>query len=289
VRESTLRKVKRQFGSFDKITKRRLKTWFDEQGYVDGTKRANIDTLSEFFKWGIQCEIFEADPTDGLVYPRGEASDRAAITDRDVAKVIAKAVAPELRCQVALMAYQGLRPQEVALLTAEGLDLRANPPALKVGRSARGNIAVLHPAVLDAFAAMTIPARGRIFPHANAGNLSQKVGRYFMSCGVSGSSISLLDWYSVQVQNHGQNFGRPNGSEVLSTTEALIIETLESEVPKAALCYRQAIRDLEDSERISFRGVGNELRAAVWEVLETKAPDKSSPGVHRLPTRKRAG
>lgn len=66
-----------------------------------------------------------------------------------------------------------------------------------------------------------------------------------------------------------------------STLERAIIETLERLVPTAALSYTQALRDLIDADRVSFRGTANELRAVLWDVLERLAPDKdvmAAPG-----------
>jgi hypothetical protein len=61
----------------------------------------------------------------------------------------------------------------------------------------------------------------------------------------------------------------------LNTTEEdeRIIQTLERLVPSAALSYRQAIIDLADERRISFRGPALELREALRETLDHLAPD----------------
>lgn len=49
---------------------------------------------------------------------------------------------------------------------------------------------------------------------------------------------------------------------------------LELRVPGAANSYRQAVLDLK-AERLSYRGPANELRQALWEVLQTLAPDSA--------------
>jgi len=68
----------------------------------------------------------------------------------------------------------------------------------------------------------------------------------------------------------------PRGrSAGLSDFELRLLETLENLVPSGALSYRQAIQDLDDSSRISYRGTANELRAVLWDVLERLAPDDS--------------
>ena len=58
-----------------------------------------------------------------------------------------------------------------------------------------------------------------------------------------------------------------------SGLEIQIIETLTSLVPKAALSYQQAIRDLADGTRHSYRGPAAELREVLREVLDHQAPD----------------
>jgi Predicted pPIWI-associating nuclease len=58
-----------------------------------------------------------------------------------------------------------------------------------------------------------------------------------------------------------------------SETEGKIIGMLASLVPSAGLSYQQAIADLSDLRRISFRGPALELREALREVLDHLAPD----------------
>lgn len=52
-----------------------------------------------------------------------------------------------------------------------------------------------------------------------------------------------------------------------------IIGKLEALVTSAALSYEQAIRDLNDDNRVSFRGPALELREALREILDHLAPD----------------
>lgn len=62
----------------------------------------------------------------------------------------------------------------------------------------------------------------------------------------------------------------PNPNE----EDVRIIQTLEGLVPSAALSYRQAIIDLADETRLSFRGPALELREALRETLDHLAPDE---------------
>jgi hypothetical protein len=58
-----------------------------------------------------------------------------------------------------------------------------------------------------------------------------------------------------------------------SETDQKILKTLADLLPSAAQSYQQAILDLADSKRLSFRGPAHELRESLREVLDHLAPD----------------
>jgi len=64
-------------------------------------------------------------------------------------------------------------------------------------------------------------------------------------------------------------------AEVVAHTEEdeQILQKLDVLVPSAALSYKQAILDLADDSRVSFRGPALELREALREILDHLAPD----------------
>jgi Predicted pPIWI-associating nuclease len=66
-----------------------------------------------------------------------------------------------------------------------------------------------------------------------------------------------------------------------SETDQRILKTLNDLVPSAALSYEQALRDMADPKRISFRGPAHELRESLREVLDRFAPaaDMQKSGV----------
>ena len=69
----------------------------------------------------------------------------------------------------------------------------------------------------------------------------------------------------------GQGIARPSANA--TGEDERIIQTLEGLVPTAAFSYRQAIIDLADDKRLSFRGPALELREALRETLDHLAPD----------------
>src|SRR5438876_3154615 len=58
-----------------------------------------------------------------------------------------------------------------------------------------------------------------------------------------------------------------------SPVEQAIIDTLAALLPGASLGYQQALRDMADDNRLSYRGIAAELREVVREVLDRLAPD----------------
>jgi hypothetical protein len=60
---------------------------------------------------------------------------------------------------------------------------------------------------------------------------------------------------------------------VLSDTERSILETLAALLPSTAASYEQAMRDISQGKRVSWRGTANELREVLRDVIDHLAPD----------------
>lgn len=74
------------------------------------------------------------------------------------------------------------------------------------------------------------------------------------------------------------------GSPQRTSRQETIIRTLETVCAPASLCYQQALKDLTDSTRCSWRGTVAELREALRELLDKIAPDDD---VSKMPGFKR--
>lgn len=65
-----------------------------------------------------------------------------------------------------------------------------------------------------------------------------------------------------------------------------IVSTLMELIPSAANSYSQALLDLRETERLSWRGPGTDLRESLRETLDVLAPDedvKKTPGYKQEP------
>jgi hypothetical protein len=68
---------------------------------------------------------------------------------------------------------------------------------------------------------------------------------------------------------------------VLSDTEHAVLHMLREILPASARAYEQALRDIAQPDRISWRGTATELREVLREVMDHLAPDDqvmASPG-----------
>jgi len=87
---------------------------------------------------------------------------------------------------------------------------------------------------------------------------------------------SMMDMSGAIELRHAERefLSRSSTSISLSKDETIIYETLLKLIPTAALSYKQALLDLAEENRISFRGVATEFREALRETLDHLAPDK---------------
>jgi hypothetical protein len=68
--------------------------------------------------------------------------------------------------------------------------------------------------------------------------------------------------------------GLGSGRLVLSQIEKAILDTLSALLPSCAASYEQALRDIAQSARVSWRGTATELRETLREVIDHFAPDE---------------
>jgi hypothetical protein len=75
--------------------------------------------------------------------------------------------------------------------------------------------------------------------------------------------------------------GQSETGSMQAGVDSRIIETLTKLVPTAASAYGQALADLQDTRRASYRGPATDLREALRETLDHLAPDsdvRKQPG-----------
>lgn len=91
----------------------------------------------------------------------------------------------------------------------------------------------------------------------------------------------VLDEYE---RRHGP---KPN-AQAMGAVEGSIFKALDAVIPTTALSYKQMLQDLNDQNRVSYRGTAAELREVLRELLDHLAPDDEVLKTVKLdPTQKR--
>jgi len=90
----------------------------------------------------------------------------------------------------------------------------------------------------------------------------------------------LIPKVTSQIEIQG---GSPQNAVSSSENDQKILATLLDLVPSAALSYEQALRDMAQTDRISWRGAAHELREALREVLDRFASpvDMEKAGIRK--------
>jgi hypothetical protein len=87
--------------------------------------------------------------------------------------------------------------------------------------------------------------------------------------------LRQLNEFSIAVHTRPTSDAPLKAPSVTTLAEIRLIETLERLVPSAAASYRQALIDLADATRLSYRGTASEFREALRETLDHLAPDNA--------------
>ena len=85
--------------------------------------------------------------------------------------------------------------------------------------------------------------------------------------------LKQLNEFSITIMTRPGGVAAGAQASAISSEESRMIQTLERIVPSAAASYHQAVSDLADESRLSYRGTASEFREALRETLDHLAPD----------------
>lgn len=190
-------------------TREDIETFLDQRRTNDGraitprTRRVWISHLSVFYGWALAEELIDSDPTVRIVPPKMRRSLPRPIDDADLARALAEAP-PQTRAILALMAYGGLRCQEVAGLDREDILEAKGLVRVVKGKGAKERIVPLHPEALAALRCLPLPRSGILFTRPRGGRfdpeqLSMLVRSYLRSIGVEATGHQLRHWFASNV------------------------------------------------------------------------------------------
>lgn len=157
-----------------------------------------LSDLHMFYRWAVDEGHVEVDPTARIPRPRLPRSlPRPAMT-ADIAMAVQMAD-PRMRCWLLLMAYQGLRCQEVAYISRDDVLDTLDPPMLLVrkGKGAKERMEPLHPEVGMALRALPLPRAGRLW-HVTEKTVSQKTNAFLRSLDIDATAHQLRHWFGTE-------------------------------------------------------------------------------------------
>jgi len=159
--------------------------------------RTQTSAVQVFYRWCVDEQFIAADPAAKLPTPKVPRLLPKPIAEDDLQAAFDSAD-DWMRAVLCLAAFAGLRAAEIAGLDWTEVQLGGEEPHLRVvGKGAKERIVDLSPAVVRALRRLPGPQRGPVIrrrdrkPGRNTpSNVSQVVGRYLRSLGISASAHS---------------------------------------------------------------------------------------------------
>lgn len=174
-----------------------VESFLDARTLSARTRYGWISRLHCFYEWAQIEGHVTADPTLRVVRPRvrKKLPRPAATADIYVAMQMADA---RMRCWLALMAYQGLRCQEVAGIEREDVLDTADPPMLFVrcGKGGKERMEPLHPDVAMLLRALPMPRVGRLWP-SSPKYVSMRTNAFLRSLDIDATAHQLRHWFGT--------------------------------------------------------------------------------------------
>jgi len=206
-RSDDLRSFARFLGDTDLMdaTHVHVEAWLATRGKAPRTRYNLISSVSCFYQWAMRVELADHDPTARVTRPRLRRYLPRPILDADLAYAI-RVAPPKMRAWLSLMAYSGLRCQEVAGVHAADLLWHLDPPMLLVSQAKGGNERTV-PLSSDAEAALRaygVPRHGPVFVRPSGrpfspAYVSRETSVYLANLGIDATAHQLRHWFATKV------------------------------------------------------------------------------------------
>lgn len=161
-----------------------------------------ISHLSSFYRWAIDHEHLQRDPTAQVIRPKLRRRLPRPINTGDLVTAIQMAT-PTMRAWLSLMAFGGLRCVEVSRLEVD--DLLWDDGLVRVhGKGDKERMVPMHEDVERALRSTPLPSRGRLFRRPRGGpypaaQISKEVSEYLSDLGISATAHQLRHWFGTNV------------------------------------------------------------------------------------------
>lgn len=182
-----------------------IEGFLDARNLAPKSRYCWISTIHTFYRWACVEGHVGANPADRVVRPRLARSLPRPAASADIDMAIQMAT-PRMRCWLALMAYTGLRCQEVSGLERgdilEGLDV----PMLHVrhGKGGKDRMVPLHPEVLLFLRSLPMPRAGRLW-HVGPKHVSADTNDHLRSLDIDATAHQLRHWFGTSLYRAGRD------------------------------------------------------------------------------------
>ena len=193
----------RQFLAFagdtlDAITTDDVEAFLATRRLAPRTRYWWLSCIHTFYRWAIRYGHATVDPTERIDRPRLPRNLPRPIATVDLAFALAGAP-PMVRAVLSLMAYEGLRAQEVAgIERADVLDT-SDPAMLYVmrGKGGKERAVPLHPDTVTSLRVLPMPRTGLLFD-PRPWKVCHTVNNYLHRLGIDATGHQLRHWYGTE-------------------------------------------------------------------------------------------
>lgn len=165
IRDSYLKKLRRELGPFGEIKGPVLQLWLanEERDLSPSTIALYLTTYDGFYKWGRKQKHFTKNPIKKIEKPKTGHGEPHPISDEDLARAFDSADR-EMSTMLALGAYAGCRAQEIALMVREDIhDDESMRLFIANGKGAKTRWVPLTPQLLEVLNTWGMPSEGRLW------------------------------------------------------------------------------------------------------------------------------
>lgn len=182
----------------DAIEPADVDAFLDKRKLSPRTRYWWISAIHTFYRWAIRNGHATVDPTELIDRPRLRQNLPRPIATQDLAFALSSAPPPQ-RAILSLMAFQGLRAQEVAGIARGDVLDTAEPPMLYVmrGKGGKQRAVPLHPDTVMSLRALPMPRSGPLFDE-RPWKISHLVNDFLHSLDIDASGHQLRHWYGTE-------------------------------------------------------------------------------------------
>lgn len=193
----------------EEVTKMHLLEFIARPELKAGSRQSYRSTLTAFFRWLVDEEVLEHDPSARLPRVRVRLAEPDPVSTHDLERLLASGIRGHTVTKVLLYAYEGMRASEIAGVSGEDLDWATGRIWIA---NAKGNRPVwrpMHSLVWHHVLEAGYPRRGWWFPspygddHVTGRSVSDTISKAMHRAGITHRPHDLRKWHGTTLLSMG--------------------------------------------------------------------------------------